>query len=404
MADLTTLTPRTIETAVRSQFDNEIASNACQKHPVLGFIVMKYGNKKKGNKMGIGIPDDGILTGLKLSSPERKEIKSHTWEPAIHTGLPTNLTVKKTWYDNSANDSANANAAANGPLSRIKRPKFCRTDYATPIKVYKRDIAQIQAAFGRAMKSGNTAQADKLANDVTEICTNAAVENLINQMETINSELWAITSDYPTDESLKLWDKQHSFRSMCDTDNSYGGIDRAVAGNEMWQGNLYASKLPADIDYLFNFVQYNGADGSGMGLSNKGNRPNLWAVGNVLFPMFKAQAKARDLKIYSGDEIPDVPVFGQKQEAIQLNNGTFIINDPSCPTKGVNGATKNALLMLDTDKMVTSFFEDKSFKVTPFFDLSQIPGSAEALASEIQTEMGIWTRHPWAHVWLEDVG
>jgi hypothetical protein len=395
MADMTSLTPKTIETAVRSVFDFEIASNACQKYPLLGWLISRYGKKTKNGK-GIGIPDDGILGGLSIPAAERKEIKSHTWEPAIHTGLPADLTKRMAWYDTTPTDTT---GGAAGGLSRIQRPKFRRTDYTSPIVLAKRDLDTLKVAYGKAVAEGNTPMADAIANDVTDLATIQAVEVMVNQIGSINSDLWAISSDYPTDESLLLWDKQHSLHSMCGTDNSYGGVDRALAANAHWRGNKVTTKLPADISYLFNFVQYNG-----LGLNNKANRPNLWTCGNVIFPIFKDQAIARNLKVYSGDEIPDVPVYGQKQEAIKINNDTYIINDPSCPTAGVNGATKNALVMLSTDKMLFSFFGDNSFKVDKFFDQSKILGSAQALTSTLTTILGIWTKQPWSHVWLDDVG
>jgi hypothetical protein len=128
-------------------------------------------------------------------------------------------------------------------------------------------------------------------------------------------------------------------------------------------------------------------------------------VGNVLFPIFKAQAEKNNMKVYSGDEIPGLPVFGQKQEAIKLNNNTLIINDHNCPAKGIDSATKNVMVCLDPEDLVLSFFPGSAFNVDAFVDESKLGrAKREAMSSEIRTELGAWWPNPKSLVWFEDVG
>ncbi len=400
MGDSPKLTPQTIENAVQSVLDMEIISNAVDKHPTLGFLLGRAGVQGKAN--GIKLPDDGILSDGGVEGPDRRAIASHTWEPAIHTGLPVDDTKRMVWYDTAPAD--NNNDGTKGLLSRIKRPRFCRTDLSTPVQVWDRDIEQMRNAYGRAAKAGNESVAAKLADDLRDIVKGVVVEKTLVQLVNIDTDLWKSAAlGIPTSEDEPLWDHQHSWASMCHDDNQYGGKDRSLPANAHWKGNTIAEHLPADIDAIKNYVQYsNGA--SGLRLSSKGIRPNLWVVGTVLFPIFEAQARARNLHIYSGEEIPGVLVYGQKQEAIKLNAETLIICDPSCPTKGVNGATKNAMLQLSTGRLVVSALPGKNFRLSNLEQLGKRPGEPKALYGTLDTELGVWTRHPWAHVWAEDVG
>lgn len=62
------------------------------------------------------------------------------------------------------------------------------------------------------------------------------------------------------------------------------------------------------------------------------------------------------------------------------------------------------MLCLSTDRLVVSFFPDAQFSVNEFERLGNRPQQPEALYSALRTELGIWTREPWSHVWHDDIG
>lgn len=401
MPDSTQLPSRDIHQVVQEAFDFEIISNAVKDEPLVGYLLAKHGTKitGKNKSIGIKIPDDGILTGKGLSAPKRKEIKSHTWEPLLYTGLPATGTKAMAWYDTTPDDNS---GGANGPLSRMARCRFRRTDLRTPVVAWLRDMRQMKHQFAVAMRAGNTAAADMIATDITDLCKVASVEKMIGQLKEWAAMLWDTNpeTNHPTDEDADLWDKQHSMYSVSGVDNFYAGRARDSETNAYLRGNRVTVNVGMDLQGLFDHMQY-----GPLGLKSLGIMPKLWIAGDVLFPVFKAQAAKNNLKIYQGDSIPGLPVFGQQQEAIRLNANTLIINDGRCPAKGRNGATKNALVCMDPDDLVLSFFPGSAFNLDAFVDESQLGrGKREAMSSEIRTELGSWWPNPKSLVWFEDVG
>lgn len=396
MANNTELTTADIRTVVQNVMDYELVANANEKMPFLGFMLAKYGTK---DKQGLRIPDDGILASAKVSAIKRREIQSHTWEPIMYTGLPADDTKVMAWYDTTADVSENASTATS-PLGRTVRPRFRRTNKETPVLIWKRDLEQLQNAYRQARATGNRAAASAITKDVRDLVQLAVTEKYQLQLKGWNADIFGGTDQVPTTSTNLLWDKQYSLRAAMGTSGMFAGIDRDVAGNEFAHGNVVTSNIPADIDYLYDYMQY-----TGLALSNYAIEPTLWLCGNVLFTKFKAQAKEKNIKVFTGEAIPDMPSFGQKREVLLYNGRIWIVNEPSLASKGMNNATKSPLICLDPEQIVVSFFPGKSFALSEFDDESKRAGGRKALAAVIETEVGFWYPNPFGMgVYFEDVG
>ena len=395
MANSTQVQASDISQVVQSKMDMNLISNTCPIMPMMGLMFALSGVKKNGK--GIGIPEDGVVTGAKLSRAERNKIvESHTYEPSIDVDIDYTADGKDmAWNDTMPTRS---NWTTTGPLSHVRKPRFRRSNRIDPIFVSLREIEQIKNAMKSASARGNTIALSRIAADLTDVVAVQTAKVWENQIKLINSRFW--DQGFPADEDQYIWNRQHSLYSMCKTTGMYGGWDRSQATGAFLQGNMVTQNMPADFEYLANYAYY-GAGGPR--LQSIGANIDVWAVGDNLFSQFKSQAKARNFNVFDKLEIPGVPTFGEKNQTIQWGS-SWIVYDPSCPSKGINGATKNVMAGIDSCAMVISFVPGKIWRVYPVDDESERQGGRQGLASQLEVEYGMWLTQPRRCVYFQDIG
>jgi hypothetical protein len=336
--------------------------------PTLGFFFALNGDKEGAD--GLGRPRDGVFTtGVETARARREKLMAERiYMPVIQTTKPNKADAKAMAdYDNDpvvpAWDTTNA------PLNRITQPRFKFARKKMPFKIPHSEVRTAKAGMG-----SETAQAATAIKSVYELevrSRNAAL------CELLNDELWGVGGQqgYPTNEDSTTWDHFHSLQQALRDDNTYGGVDRTVAGNEFWKGHYVTTSNTMSFYDRIDYCNYT------LGLADKGLGVQLIIVGKSQFIKAKQEAKAESYQLFT-DGIPEFAEFGFRREVVKINSGNrpvYILYDPACP------ATHGAFLNPAT--WTVAFAPDGNFKISTPSDQTKVEGGDEADTGTINAEL-----------------
>lgn len=369
-----------LRTLMQDALSEDLRSTLFNHMPTLGFILSRTGDKD-GFK-GLGVPRSGeVFSGMGLSKPKKTSIvNSDKYMPIIEVVAAAEADGKVMGMRDTMPSHSNWTTTSIG--SAFTRPFVKWVERADPIQVPKKEIRRTIRGGG---SNASVAVGDLFAAETKR--------RLASHMKWWNTQLWSTTA-YPSNEDAEVWDNIHGLSSAIDTDNSYCGVDRTISANSYWRGNRVTTATAAVLEDIVNYSQYT------LGIADKGVGIQLVVVGNTLFPIFKAEAKAKGGTVFYKD-IPDIGEFGFKREVVKFNN-TYVLCDPACPSVQ-KGDTYNVVCVLNPDTWTVAVSPQANFSVDEPFDLSKTDGGKDAMKSNLRTELMLICEVPSLNVYYENV-
>jgi hypothetical protein len=373
-----------LQTLMQDHLSSKVVSLLVNIMPWMYFLLGREGNKT--GFYSIGRPKSGtIVAGTQMTKARREEIaNSGQYMPIIQTTLPSQSDGKVMGMTDTM--PTRSNWTTNNPGNYFTRPFFKWVERCDPILVPKKQIRRTKNA------AGNEQKASAAVGDLFRAETESV---LSTHLQWWNQQFWDPTNTGPSNVNADVWDNVYSIASMCDTANNYGGVDRSLSVNSWYQGNRPTSHRPAVLEDLVNEFLYTFKSAA------KGVGCQLMICGFDLFPIFKAEAKAKG-GVITYNDLPEIGEFGFKREVVRFNN-TYVVMDPQCPSK-TRGDSKNVVAGINLDTMTVAINAEANFTVDEPSDLSKTDGGKDAIKSQIRTEMIVGCEAPSLNSWWEDVG
>ena len=356
-------------------------------------LAMNQLGVKKGFQ-GIGRPESkGVLVGAGAVGAPNKEtvLNTTTYRPAEITGYPS--PTINTVIGEYGTMPLQPNADTDTTESYVQRPFFKYTELATPLFVWKNSIDQT--------KSSTRGENPDVRKAVGSLFTMETTQKAKTHAEGWNNMFWT-DGNAPSNVDSRFWSSQYAFEEALDDDNTYAGVNRALAANAYFRAQRVTALQPASLIHLTNFSRFD----TTYGIHKWGLRGKmLYVVGLELFSRFLNEARAKGAgTMITGDKIPGMPQHGfQDSTVIKVDDMTYCICDPSVPTNGVNGATKNVVLGLTVPTWTVAIRPGKNWTTDPWFDLTQLEGGKDAFKSQVRTQLMVACEAPRLNFWFEDV-
>jgi hypothetical protein len=388
-----------LQSLMQDFLSDRLVSTLVNTMPLMYFLLGKDGNKD--GVYGLGVPKTGaVFSGVPMSKARKQEILgTDTFMPIVQTSLPNESDGKVLTNYDTMPVRANAATAGNTAGTRYTRPFFRWTERADPILVWNKEIRRTRRQNGGGGPRASAAVGDLFTSEERNVLT--------THLQWWNKRLWyrneagevaGINGGFPTNVDDKTWDNPYSIRQACLNNNVYGGVDRSLAANSWWQGNVVTAHRAAVLSEIVDEANY------ALGCAALGKTIDLWVVGSKLFPIFAAEARSKGGQIiYANGQLPGYGKYGFTRQVVQFNNA-FVLFDPLCPTAGVGGATKNCMAGLNLDTWMVSVSPDANFSIDEPFNLAKTEGGKDAMKSQLRTELMIACESPKVNVWYDDVG
>lgn len=256
----------------------------------------------------------------------------------------------------------------NKPLGRYKQPRFKFHQLSMPFKV---PHSEIRTAKAGASTEGQAAKAVGAVYDAEIKDRESAT------CERLNDELWGINGEqgYPTDEDATVWDHLHSIPYALHSDNTYGGVDRALTVNSEFRGNYVTDPYTGSFYDLIDECNYT------LGMKKYGLGVQVIGLGDRLFRKAKAEAKAEGYTLFANG-IPEFPEFGFKREIVRIATGNqfvYLYWDPSIPDSHA--------VALDPSTWTVAFGPDGNFTINGPHNQRKVEGGDRADTGTIDVEV-----------------
>lgn len=381
----TVIGPSTINTMVQDNIGDTITSVLFPRFVLLYLMFRKDGNKNGAKGLGRptvnGQPNTGIVVaGRKVDMPEKEQVMGALeFKPLIQfkelgdytaniTALHDNDPSVEAWEDNQFE-------------STLVRPSFRWTVKSTPIECSLMNMRMTKAAVGSTER--------KAWQAIGNIWMKQSDHALSQHCRSLNGELTggttpSTTTDAPASVTSDLWSKQYSIPSILGTSNNYAGIDRSLAANAWWRGGANTTSQSLNLREMINYARYTvpvlapGGATLQTGLNSLGLMPDVFIMGNDLFPAALAQAASLSGQIIHSGGFPDMPEFGYDRQAIIVDGNIVVINEPNWPT--------GTVCALSLDTFFIAIHPDANFTATEPFRQNQVAGGHRSFAATIETQ------------------
>lgn len=360
---------------------------------VAWLIAMNQLGVKKGFQQ-IGRPDSkGLLVGAAAVGSPNKEtvLNTTTYRPFEIIGYPsTSINQVIGQYGTMP---LMPNADTDTTESYAARPFFRYTELATPLFVWRKSID--------LTKSSTRGENPDVRKAVGNLFTMETTQKAKTHAEGWNNMFWG-SGNAPSNVDSMYWSSQYSFDSALSASNTYAGVNRALSANAYFRAQRVTALQPASLVHLTNFTRFDITNGiHKYGLRGK----MLFVVGLTLFAQFLNEARAKGAgTIITGDKIPGMPQHGfQESTVIKVDDMTYCICDPSVPTNGVNGATKNVVMALTVPTWTVAIRPERNWTTGKWTDLTEHEGGKDAYKNQIRTELMLACEAPRLNFWFEDV-
>lgn len=258
--------------------------------------------------------------------------------------------------------------------NHIIRPTFRWVKMATPMSVSEDLVTQTRSAV--AGRERNLVRAS-----INNLFTAESTRRLGQHCDNWNNQLVSSTGA-PTNVDATYWDKLYGDAVTFDATSNYAGIDRSVAGNEWFQGNLITTATAFNLQDMMDVARrkipgMQDADGRDHGLNDYGLNVDVFVMGNALFSKAIAEANARKGSVVHMNGFPDYPVFGYKKQIVVLDDGTVCVNEPQYPAGHVAG--------ISLDTMFDATHPEYNFKVSDWEKPRKGRGEARKITAQLET-------------------
>lgn len=345
-----------------------------KKMPTLEMVLAINGDKDGATGLGRprtdkdGKPSSIIASGRGAFNRE-KIVAEREYLPTIQATKPSKADVKRmATRDNDP--TVPAWDTTNAPLGRIKQPRFKFARLKMPYKVPHYDIKIAK----KGMKDGG--ETARAIRGVYEFETTSRMSALC---EVWNDDLLGIgtSQGYPTDEDAEQWDYLHAIPNALKEDNTYGGVDRGLVGNDWWKGHYVTDAFPGSFYDLIDYCDYT------LAMSDYGMGVQMIGLGKDLFRRAKAEAMEKKQAIYANG-IPDFPEFGFQREVVRIGTGNrmvYLYYEPGLPA--------GHAMCLDPSTMTVIVHPDGNFAISTPSDQTKVEGGDEADTGTIVAEV-LW--------------
>ncbi len=369
MANLSGVRTRA-NTLFQSHLDDKLVN--VQFKRFVRFQMLGLRNGDKNGIFGLGRPkadqpDRGILiSGSETTQVRKAEVfGAFVFQPVITSGTRPNPTVV---ISNAlANDPQVSNWAGNQFFEDLVRPEVRWVRYATPY-AFSIDYTDFmkQKSGGTSTEGGWEAVGSL---QLAEITTRTA-----QHCQTIETDIHTAAGPTNASTTADYWDAPNGIAIHHDTSSTYLGIDRAVTGNEFWQGNTISGATQMNSRAMVDYVNY---DASGPQLADYGLGIDTLVMGGTLFSKALREAEARGSRVIKNDDIPDLGKFGLKKYAAIVDEKVWIVHDPGMPAGYVEG--------INWSSWTVALHPTARFTVTGPFNQTQVAGGARAMTGTVQT-------------------
>lgn len=138
------------------------------------------------------------------------------------------------------------------------------------------------------------------------------------------AELWVGS---PSDQTDDRWTEQLGVEYACDDNNTYGGVDRSVAGNAGWRGRRDTTTRAANIG-LVDFYHTQNVGSYTTAVLDVGEGFDLVVWNKAVWETVKAEAKSVGINsVRNSSNIPEYAKAGILREGFYFND-TFHTYDP----------------------------------------------------------------------------
>ena len=359
----------------QNRIDKKIASNFYPRLPFLSALqafTLTRNKKTAGSigRVGAEKKDLGaILSGREIGPIEVMNIPRgiNGIQPRIQR-YETDNTKEMAAYDTTA-VVANATTMAHSQVGQAAA-LFYRNRIQTPILVWHSDLERHMSGTsgdGRGLAESQCVQ------DATEVAYQEHVKKL-------NTLIW---SGSPTSSSTDPWDQCHGINDVFSATNTYGNVDRSLAGNAAWRAVVDSTAQACDIRKLLDDVKVtkNIRD-------LNATAPELCITTKANYLKMKSQILSQGVSLghVVKEGIPNAAQMGVHQEALNVDD-TWIMYDTSCPANTVR------FFAMETFNLMV--FPGKNLTTSKFTDLKHnSEGAKEANQAFIETEFIFYNTNP----------
>jgi hypothetical protein len=359
----------------QNKIDRTIASNFYPRLPFLAALqafTLTRNKKTAGSigRVGAEKKDLGaILSGREIGPIEVMNI------PRGINGIQkriqrfeTDNTKEMSAYDTTA-VVANASTLAHSQVGQAAA-LFYRNRIQTPCLVWHSDLERHMSGTGG---DGTGLAESQCVQEATEVAYQEHVKKL-------NTLIWSGT---PTTSTNDPWDQCHGINDVFSATNTYGNVDRSLAGNAAWRAVVDATTWTADIRKLLDDVKVtkNIRD-------LNATAPELCITTKANYLKFKSQIASQGASLghVVKEGIPNTAQLGFHMEALNVDD-TWIMYDATCPA--------NTVRFFAMETFELHIFPGKNLTVSKFENLKgKSEGAKEANQAFIETEMVFLNNNP----------
>jgi len=196
----------------------------------------------------------------------------------------------------------------------------------------------------------------------------------------------------PADQTADIWSLPSGLNQICDTDNTYGGLDRTVSpANTTWQGRRVTTNTTAALAIIDNANITQAMQDVGTGI-------DTFLVNKAAYLTIKAEALSKGgILIHRGT--PEAARLGLAREAVFYGD-VLITYDPWLKNYTDESVDLSAAAVgLTMGDLVLETFDGHFFTAGEFVDVGKYARSGlHAKRAIMETHFLFWTEKPWNHI------